>query len=479
MNVKAQGAQIFVDPAENIFYTDTTSVGTEFTVDVMAVDWVDPGVLGYEFKLSYDNTMLEAVAAAIPDGHWLTPEGAPTSFFPVDSGTINHAEGLVSFAATLLSPEPGKTGGGVIATITLQITAAPALGETLECDLAIVEAILVDPTATEIPPASYDNIPGIYQYISPPPPSPYLAASSKGWDEAAAEAAGRVFEITITIHDVLPDWHLVGIQFELQFNSTLINTSEEEILEGDFLSYFGETYFVAKMDTDNVIAGQLQLPPWPGPHGWANGSGVVATIQFHAVHSAPPAASCDLTLTDKCILVDDVGELIPIDRLEHGLYQITVAPPPYLSLNPQTATLDTIGETLDLNVGVNDLDAGFMMVGAEFKVYYDTSLFSITETDISEGTDNIMREVADRTETDLFFQAYVDDSYGLVGIIILPLPNGTWPYYPEGTGTLAQLTFTLLNQDPTQVMTTEITLDEALLVDSNAKPIPLDEVTTA
>ena len=481
--------KIYVEPAENIFYTDETSVGYEFDVSIMAGDWVEPGVYSYEFKLYYDNSMLEAVAASLPEGHWMTPTEAPSNIFVVDGGTINQEEGYVSFALTLMGTESGKTGGGTFATITLKITAAPEVGETLSCDLAIIrdDLIVVDPSAVQIPQANYDVIDGVYQYISPPPPKPWLMASSHVWDDKSADAAGRLFSITVTINDLLADWHVVGIQFYLKYNATLLETKPERIYEGDFLKQFGDTYFIAYVDKskpqglNDTIVGQLVLPAeaeYPPSGGWPEGSGTVATIEFNAIYHPPPAAYCNLTLHN-VLLVDAEGNVVEYERLEHGRYDITVAAPPWLSVTPKTVEVEKEGNSFDLNVAINELDKGFSMVGVEFKVSYDSTLLGITEEDIKEG--EFLEEFATRVGTDTFFQAYVEEDYGLIGIIILPLPNGTWPLdvFPEGTGVLATLKFTSISQAETEDITTQLQVYDVLLVDVDAKEIPLNTEKTA
>jgi len=160
-----QKPRVYVDPKNNEFSTLTTPVGTNFTISIMAADWPEPGVFSYELKLCYNNTMLQAVKAEIPTGHWLTPTD-PTKIFIVDAGTINHTKGCVSFAATLLSPETGKTGSGTIAKVTLKITVAPPTGENISCPLELEDVILVDPEAVQIPPDRYDIINGVYLFSS-------------------------------------------------------------------------------------------------------------------------------------------------------------------------------------------------------------------------------------------------------------------------------------------------------------------------
>jgi len=475
---------VFVDPLENFFYTDTTSVGTEFSITIEAADWPEPGVYSFELKLYYDPTMLEPVPAKIgvdPD-FWITAFVAASGLDEGAPFVDGEGNPFLWFSATLLGAG-GKVGGGILAKAGFKIIAEPAAGKTLSCDLDLRDVIMVDPSTsppTGYPADYYEVQSGIYQYISPPPPKPLLKASSHAWDEGAAEAAGRLFDIEISVIDLEADWRVVGIQFWLEFNGTLLSTSEEQISEGDFFAYFGgsdpPTFFNAFVEDDNVIAFDLQLPPWPGPEGWATGSGVVAIIQFEAIYSAPPAADCDLTLFN-VLFVDADG--LPVDyNLEHGRYVITVAPPPWLSVTPKEQTLEEIGESFDLNVAINELDAGFRMVGAELRIHYDTSVLETSEEWITEGTDNIMREVADRIGEGLFFQAYVQEDYGLIGIIILPLPNGTWPYFPEGTGLLATIKFEAITQLETEDLETEVRIGDVLLADADAKVITVDAAKT-
>lgn len=170
---------VYVDPKDNIFFTSSTPVGSNFTISVKTVNWTEPGVFSYEFKLYYNNTMLEAVNAEIPTGHWLTPSN-PTNIFIVDAGTINQTEGFVSFAAKLLGTEAGKTGSGTISTITLMITEAPPADQNLTSSLQIKDIILVDPEAATIPSDQYIVVNGNYVYSAAAAPTKTEDLNSDG-----------------------------------------------------------------------------------------------------------------------------------------------------------------------------------------------------------------------------------------------------------------------------------------------------------
>jgi hypothetical protein len=426
------------------------------------------------------------------------------NIFPVDSGTIDNTAGFVTWAVTLLGTEAGKVGGGVIATVTFKISAAPPAGGSLTSAIALgtqkgsnPDTILVDPTASPIPGDTYDIVPATFTYSTPPLAKPFLSVSSFTWDNTAADAAGRLFNVSVSINNLVADWLAVGFQFRLGFDATMLATKAEWIFAGDFATQFGAlaggTFNISYVEGASALYGQIVLPPWPDVNDltkWPHtngGTGTLAIIQFNAIYRPPPEASSDLVLSDVEI-VDYQGNLVQTDPAQNGQYTITLAPPPWLSVVPNAVELDPKSgaghDTFDLNVQINNLDKGFQMVGAEFKVFYNTSVLSTTVGQITEGANNIMRDVATRSGTDLFFQAYVEQDHGLIGIILLPLPNGTWPFFPEGTGGLATVTFTVLPgvQDQlaaTQPYQTTANVGDVLLVNSNAKPVPTNDNKTA
>jgi hypothetical protein len=379
-------------------------------------------------------------------------------------------------------------GTGTIAQVTFKITAAPTTMLPLSCPLELKKTgkenvTLSDPTPAKIPPANYDVENGYYEFAVPPPPKPVLKVTPASfvWSRNTAEAANWKFNVTVDMENLAVDWRLVGVQFKLRYDTSILYTEAGWITQGDFFDPFiphgkwFETYVEEDATSGYGIVGILLLPNATG--GWEvfpEGSGTIVNIQFEAI--PPPPGECDLVL-DEVRLVNDDIELIEYEAV-NGHYQITVAPPPWLSVTPKTVEVENLGGSFDLNVAINELDKGFRMVGAEFKIRYNTSLLETKEEWITEGVGNIMREVADRTGTGLYFQVYVEEDYGLVGILIVPLDNGTWPFFPEGTGLLATLKFASIYQHPTEDTTTLVYLDDVLLADADAKPIPINEEKT-
>ena len=142
----AQNASLNVEPP-----SATIDIDDELTVNITISDMPAPGLLGYQLVLHFDTDYLNATSAEIPDGHFLTPtSGVPPGLFVVQPGTINNTAGTVSFAATLLAPEEGKTGSGVIGTVTFRGKAEGIALLTLE------GVVLADPDAKQIPEETYD-----------------------------------------------------------------------------------------------------------------------------------------------------------------------------------------------------------------------------------------------------------------------------------------------------------------------------------
>ncbi len=110
---------VYVDP-----HNSSVRVGHTISINITVSNVPEPGLYAYEIKLLYNNSLLEPVSAGIPPDHLLEPTLSPDGVFTVDPGTINATEGFVSFAVTLVGPEPGKTGSGTLAKVDFVIIAS-------------------------------------------------------------------------------------------------------------------------------------------------------------------------------------------------------------------------------------------------------------------------------------------------------------------------------------------------------------------
>jgi hypothetical protein len=321
----APGPKIFVQPKLNMFTTDVTSVGDTFNVSVSVADFVEPGLYAYEFKLYYDKTLLEATAWALPEGHFLTPAAGEMAVYTVPASGIYQDDGYVLVAISSQGDvKKPKVGSGVLATITFKITKAPPAAQKLSCKLELKDVVMADPDIKDIPVTKED---GYYEF-SPPRPSVYLSVDPP---IVGALNVGDEFSVDIMINKVEKGIKLIGVQWKLHYNTTLLETSEELITEGDFFKkqlpgpeY--ETYFWATVEDDYAISFTIYTKMPAPPEIFPEGSGKLATIKFKAKYKPETGkATCDLILDENFVMLIDVDEnVIPYHHLENGVYSIPI-----------------------------------------------------------------------------------------------------------------------------------------------------------
>jgi hypothetical protein len=155
-------------------------------------------------------------------------------------------------------------------------------------------------------------------------------------------------------------------------------------------------------------------------------------------------------------------------------------PTPTLTIEPAGYTARIIGETFDANVTINDMRADLRLVMPQFRVQYDNTTLEVV--DVEEGP--FLKQFGNAAEPPYTFFINIADAspeYGpnvLVGILILPDENGTWNNFPEGSGTLATITFRAIKQTaaPESSISSMLTLNDTLLVDDSIGEIPHETV---
>ena len=154
---------------------------------------------------------------------------------------------------------------------------------------------------------------------------------------------GETFTVNITINNVNASDRLVGVEFRLGYNDTLLEVVS--VTEGPFFKQFGQTpnppytYFIYYIEPEtqfpngtiippHVLVGILLLPnstgDWPGP--MPEGNGIIAQITFKAIYQPAeplPPANCTLDLF-QVRAVNDLKEQLSVDE-EDGYYEIIPA----------------------------------------------------------------------------------------------------------------------------------------------------------
>jgi len=147
-----------------------------------------------------------------------------------------------------------------------------------------------------------------------------------------AQMLNKTFQVNVTISGLWEGWRVVGIQFRLTYDDTLLevlNVSEGPFMKDPRWNQHG-TFFISFVERDpiygpNVLVGDLLLPDDAGQwSAFPSGSGVLVTITFRVIHQErglekPPLTSA-LNLVDTMIVDDNIVE-IPVAQ-EHGLCKI-------------------------------------------------------------------------------------------------------------------------------------------------------------
>jgi hypothetical protein len=159
-----------------------------------------------------------------------------------------------------------------------------------------------------------------------------------------AKLLGERFTINITMNNLKAYWRVVGLEFRISYNNTLlkiINVEEGPFLKdprwnrhGTFFIYFIERKTVLPNGTiipPHILIGLLLFPNATGQwEAFPSGNGTLATITFEVIYQdrgydrrqgyITPPLSCDFKLFSSRILDDD-GEFIP-HLAGHGLYTV-------------------------------------------------------------------------------------------------------------------------------------------------------------
>ena len=129
-------------------------LGRTFEVNVTITNVTN--LYGYEFKLSYNTTLLDVID--VKNG----------TFFPLPPASIvvkmeaNDTIGVVWVAVSLLNPEQPRNGSGVLARITFNSTYAVQYPQSLDCPLHFFDGVFCDKNANLI---SVNFVDGLYRFV--------------------------------------------------------------------------------------------------------------------------------------------------------------------------------------------------------------------------------------------------------------------------------------------------------------------------
>jgi len=282
--------------------------------------------------------------------------------------------------------------------------------------------------------------------------------------EYTATKLNEVFDISINIEGIEEGMELVGVEFKLGFDATLLEVVN--VTEGSFMATFAGTpnqgtYFLPVKAENYVLIGVVILPDGNGTYHapFASGNGTIATITFKTIYRpswSAPLASCDLVLYDTK-LADTTGVPPGIPHtILNGNYIASIQLST-LEVSPETVLATHRGEEINISIDIKNLDRDWKVVGFEFKLGFDGAFEVIN---VTEG--QFLKAFG---ETHMISVTKHDSV--LIGIILLPHENGNWTAFPEGSGTLATICFNVTHGP---VISSVLALYDTKLADNTGDP---------
>jgi hypothetical protein len=286
-------------PGDVIFHSDT-HVGDIFYVRVRVTNVVD--LWNFQVYLYFDPALIECTQAFVPST-------SPFNFAIQPDPLIDNTTGYVMWGASMLSG-PGVDGDGDLGWVEFEVMQGAGFMEDYSCELTF------DPTETylndhEMAPIAWSPAPGHYEiFWAVPTDYPYYVVSPS---EYKADVLGQDVKIDIMVENVDAAWEIIGFQFILRFNATLLEP--DNYTAGTFMEGFandGETIIYAE---GHDFMGDAALPP--GFNAWVvsvftlagsggvwhepfpEGEGLLVSLHFTAIFEtiSPEEAWTDLSFT--------------------------------------------------------------------------------------------------------------------------------------------------------------------------------------
>jgi len=347
-----------VSPQENIFYTNTTSVGATFKISVIAENIpTDNGMYGWEIILAWNPTAINCTREEINYNIW------PAFLGPWVSKPIDNVNGKYHQSLTARAPSTPVSGTYWLVNLTFTITKEPPSGGTITSDLELKPApgftyCLVNYDGDEIP---HNFINGIYRYISPRPPTEIIQLSvTPSMILNPSLTPCKTFTVNITAINVK---YLHGYSLKVSYNANVIECIN--IIEGELLKSYGSTSFLYTID--NALGDAYISSNLTSPEATAEGTGSLATLTFHVKSvGESPIQIHDANLYDPQL--QPLSYIIENGYFNNILMPIIYVDPP-LIINPEMKPSD------EFNVNINVANVSNLF-DFEFTLLYDTKVLS-------------------------------------------------------------------------------------------------------
>lgn len=269
---------IYLQPTQNVFFTNQTFVGDRFNVTVWVRD--APQISGWQVYMKFDDTMINAT-------RWIEPATDPQYIFygktthtdptPPDPNYVHLGAGSARVqAGSYLLPtppaQPPSGGSGKLCIFEFVITRYPT-SDTVYSLLHIdsENTFLLDPDGNEI--SSVIKQDGSFEYVFVTVPPLRLVENPQFIQFTPYQnMVGGSFNTTVCVDGPTSATALTNVSFTLSFDSSLFSTSESDVVLNSI---------------------------WTGPHSVSVDTGQIAVEVSNpsSLPSEPTVVICMITFT--------------------------------------------------------------------------------------------------------------------------------------------------------------------------------------
>jgi hypothetical protein len=450
--------RMYLDPSSVVFDTNTATVGTTFTVDILVEDVTD--IAAAQIRMYFDDTILNATT-------WYEPTGDPNYIFYLRStlavpgaGLFAKGVGYAQCGITLFpapSPGGGFTGSGLVMTWEFEILQVPAKGDILSCILGInnADTQLIQADGSQF---TFDKQDGSYEITwATPTTNPHLAVDpALEYDQWTIWNCTN-FDVDIYIMNLDAAWGLTNASFTVYFD-------EAEI---DYIGAVVDPAWDGPNSVVHPVDGQLDIVVRTS--GSLSGNVLVVTLTFHIVDQEaappqPPGSYEDHIIDIEGEVLWDHAFILPIDPEVDGtvrVYSYQEIPLPWIEVEPVYQVFGpepVVGTEFDVAVKIYNLFEAWNTVAFTFRLGYDDTILEAVS--VTEG--GFLTDPQWNAYGTLFWSFlheppdFPDQPYWnvLVGSLLQPnLGTGTYDQFPPAPNTfdaadntLAIIRFRIIDQ---------------------------------
>jgi hypothetical protein len=449
---------MWTNPASLTFATNNTAVGYKFNVTT----WlnVSTNTNSWQFYLVYNKAHLQALRCDYTGSGKSAWSGASPADTVLPSLGAHNATFDYVLIGEVLKSSVERVGAGSLAWVEFEIIQTPGISQTLASELGldisgVFNSYAMDKDFNSI---SLNYGKANYSYTWSPP-------STQPWLEVLPSSITSIkpseFDVQVYIRDLDASWELIGVQFNLTYNPTVLNATS--LTTGPFMGdpswAIHGTYSASSFEDGQVIYGELVLPNsntglWDLPQ-FPHGQGLLATVTFQTlVHQAATFNISAEPVFGQHFLDAEVNYM-PYNSPKNCAYTYDPLPEPTIAVTPNLYTAAHVNQHFPIDITINDLAAQWKLVKAGFKLTYDPTVLNILN--VTEG--NFMNSFDTTTFTVTLGSNYVKVNVSLNSVL--------GPVYPSGTGTLATILFNATGTPGRCALT----LSETNMLDFEAKPV--------